>query len=94
MCVTRIIYMCAPGPSLTPLHISQMGILSTFAALPGFLMVVPCNLSVTEFDVCLPPLSKCYEIQILRSRNGIVIHSTRGVSEGGMESRRKVVVGQ
>lgn len=38
------------------------GTLYAFAALPGFQMLVPCSLSITEFDVCLPPLSKCYGI--------------------------------
>lgn len=53
--------------------------LYTFAALPDLWMVVVCNLSITKFDVRLPPLSKCYEISNpkKKSLNDIVIHSIR-----------------
>lgn len=38
------------------------GVISMIVALPDFLVVVPCSLSVIEFHVCAPPLSKLYEI--------------------------------
>lgn len=64
-------------------------------ALPDFLVVVPCSLSVIEFDVCAPPMSKLYEIQNQKTKM-VLLFTTPQVeaSEAGVESRRKVVEGK
>ena len=55
-------------------------------ALPDFLVVVPCSLSVIEFDVCAPPMSKLYEIQNQKTKM-VLLFTTPQVeaSEAGVQ---------
>lgn len=71
------------------------GVISMIVALPDFLVVVPCSLSVIEFDVCAPPMSKLYEIWNQKTKM-VLLFTTPQVeaSEAGVESRRKVVEGK